>query len=183
MRIRVIAALGAAAVAVACSDSVQPPTQPSVVTVPVQFETAMHEGTAHNYRTHLTGDAERPTPNDSQAQGQAIFQLSEDGSAIHYKLIVANIQNVTQAHIHCCATAEGAAGVVVWLYPSAPPAQLIPGRSQGILGEGVITESSLVGILAGQPLSALIDAINDGLAYVNVHTSQFPPGEIRGQIE
>lgn len=183
MRTRFIAVLIASAVAGACSDSPTPPLQPSTVSVPVQFDTAMHEGAAHNHRTHLTGDAERPTPNDSKGQGQAIFQVSEDGSSIHYKLIVANIQNVTQAHIHCCANAEGTAGVVAWLYPSGPPAQLIPGRSQGILGEGVITQASLVGSLAGQPLSALLDAINNGLAYVNVHTSQFPPGEIRGQIE
>ena len=182
MRIRLIGIIAAAAVAAACSEA-KAPTQPASITVPVQFDTAMHEGMAHNYRTHLTGDAERPTPNDSKAQGQAIFRLSADGSELYYKLIVANIQNVTQAHIHCCATTEGAAGIVVWLYPSGPPAQLIPGRSQGVLAEGVITESSLVGILAGQPLSVLLDRIASGLAYVNVHTTQFPPGEIRGQIE
>ena len=185
MRIRVLAVLLAAAVAGAagaCSDA-PAPTQPAAVTVPVQFQTGMHAGDAHNHRTHLAGDKERPVPNDSQAQGQAIFQVSEDGSAIRYKLIVANIENVTQAHIHCCANTEGAAGIVVWLYPSAPPATLIPGRSQGVLAEGVITQPSLVGSLAGEPLSVLLDRIASGLAYVNVHTSQFPPGEIRGQIQ
>jgi hypothetical protein len=142
----------------------------------------MHTGSAHNHRTHLTGDAERPVPNDSQAQGQAIFQVGDDGGDIGFKLIVANIENVTQAHIHCCADTDGTAGIVVWLYPAAPPAQLIPGRSDGVLAEGVITPASLVGSLAGQPLSVLLDHIAGGRAYVNVHTSQFPPGEIRGQI-
>ena len=170
-----------AAAASACSDA-PAPTEPAAITVPVQVQTEMHAGAAHNHRTHLTGDAERPTPNDSKAQGQAIFKVSKDGSSIEYQLIVANIQNVTQAHIHCCAGEESTAGVVVWLYPSAPPARLIPGRSQGVLAEGVITQSSLVGSLAGQPLSVLLDRIASGLAYVNVHTTQFPPGEIRGQI-
>ena len=173
-----VAMVGAAA---ACSEA-PAPTQPAAITVPVQFNTGMHEGDPHNHRTHLTGDAERPVPNDSQAQGQAIFQVNDDGSAIGFKLNVANIENVTQAHIHCCANSEGTAGIVVWLYPSAPPLQLIPGRSQGTLAEGTITQSSLVGSLAGQPLSVLLDRIASGLAYVNVHTSQFPPGEIRGQI-
>jgi hypothetical protein len=185
MRTRVFAALlvaGVAGMAGACSDA-PAPTQPAAITVPVQFQTGMHAGETRNHRTHLTGDAERPLPNDSQAQGQAIFQVSDDGTEIRYKLIVANIQNVTQAHIHCCADSENSAGVVVWLYPSAPPAQLIPGRSQGVLGEGVITESSLVGSLAGQSLSVLLDRIASSLAYVNVHTSQFPPGEIRGQLQ
>ena len=182
MRNRLFAAVLAAVVVGACSKT-PAPTQPAAITVPVQIETGQHAGEAHNRRTHLTGAAERPTPNDSRAQGQATFQVSGDGSAIQFKLLVANIENVTQAHIHCCANTEGTGGIVVWLYPSAPPAQLIPGRSQGVLGEGVITQSSLVGSLAGQPLSVLLDRITSGLAYVNVHTSQFPPGEIRGQIQ
>ncbi len=184
MRIRFFVAVLAAAVAVAgsaCSDA-PAPTQPAAISVPLQVQTEMHAGEAHNHRTHLTGDAERPTPNDSTAQGQAIFQVSRDGSEIQFKLIASNIDNVTQAHIHCCANAEGTAGIVVWLYPSAPPQRLIPGRSDGVLAEGVITQSSLIGGLAGQPLSTLLDRIASGLAYVNVHTSQFPPGEIRGQI-
>ena len=181
MRNRVLAAVAALVAASACSDA-PAPTAPEGVTVPVQFQTGMHTGDAHNHGAHLTGDAERPTPNDSLAQGQANFKISKDGSEIRFKLIVANIENVTQAHIHCCASTEGTAGVVVWLYPSGPPAQLIPGRSQGVLAEGVITASSLVGSLAGQPLSALLDRIVSGEAYVNVHTTQFPPGEIRGQI-
>ena len=40
------------------------------------------------------------------AQGQATFKLSADGQSITYKLNVANIEDVTQAHIHL-----GAAGV------------------------------------------------------------------------
>ncbi len=116
-------------------------------------------------------------PNDSKGQGQAIFQVNREGTEIRFKLIASNIENVTQAHIHCCANSEGTAGVVVWLYPAAPPQRLIPGRSDGVLAEGVIRQSSLVGGLAGQPLSTLLDRIASGLAYVNVHTTQFPPGK------
>jgi hypothetical protein len=85
------------------------------------------------------------------------------------------------AHIHLAPVGVNGP-VVVWLYPSAPPAQLIPGRFNGVLAEGVITDASLVGPLLGNELSVLIDALISGNAYVNVHTSQFPPGEIRGQI-
>ena len=99
-----------------------------------------------------------------------------------YKLNVANIENVTQAHIHA-APAGTNGGIVAWLYPSAPPSQLIPGRSQGTLGEGEITAASLVNALAGKPLSDLITLLQNGGAYVNVHTSQFPGGEIRGQVD
>jgi hypothetical protein len=135
---------------------------------------------SRSFAAHMAGRNEVPAA-DTLAQGQAHFKLNQDGTAIEYKLIAANIQNITQAHIHLAP--DGVNGpVVAWLYPSAPPAQLIPGRFNGVLAEGVITADSLVGLLAGQPLQALLDAMNSGNAYVNGHTSQFPGGEIRGQI-
>ena len=191
MRITSMAALVAAAVfGSACVNS-RSPVAPDTISIPVQFQStqgmasthgpASHEGVPKNSRTHLSGGEEVP-PNASAAQGQAIFQLSKDGTALSYKLIVANIENVRQAHIHRAAAGVNG-GIVVWLYPSAPPAVLIPGRSQGPLAEGVITEASLVGSLLGQPLDVLLDEMQAGNTYVNVHTSQFPPGEIRGQID
>jgi heme A synthase len=125
--------------------------------------------------------AEEVPPNDSLARGQTVFRLGADGDELHYRLIVANLDNVTMAHIHL-APAGVNGPVVAWLYPSAPPPQLIPGRTSGVLATGTITADDLVGPLAGQPLAALIDAMEAGNTYVNVHTSQFPPGEIRGQI-
>ncbi len=44
--------------------------------------------------THLNRRNEVPNAVESSAQGEAIFQLSKDGSELRYKLIVANIQNV-----------------------------------------------------------------------------------------
>jgi hypothetical protein len=132
------------------------------------------------YVAHLSGGEEVPSA-DTNATGQAIFRLSKDGDSLYYKLLVANIENVTMAHIHL-APAGVNGPVVVWLYPSAPPAQLIPGRTNGILMEGTITEANLVGLLAGQSLADLIANIEAGNAYVNVHTSQYPGGEIRGQV-
>ena len=131
------------------------------------------------FETELSGREEVPA-NDSTATGEAIFRLSEDGTALEYELSV-NITDVTQAHIHL-APAGSNGGVVVWLYPSAPPAQLIPGRTSGVLATGSIDAGDLRGALTGQPLSALLAEINAGNAYVNVHTSQFPGGEIRGQL-
>jgi hypothetical protein len=145
-----------------------------------------------NFRTHLTGDEEVPV-RATQAQGQAIFQLSKDGTELSYRLIAANIENVFMAHIHM-APAGSNGGVVVWLYPStaAAPGPVNGGR-QNINIDGVIHASDLMGGLAGRPLSDLIAAIEAGNAYVNVHTSDgvdppdtgpgdFPGGEIRGQI-
>jgi len=132
------------------------------------------------WNTHATGGSEVP-PNASHAQAQANLKLSRDGTSLSYKLNVANIENVTQAHIHMAAPGANGA-IVAWLYPSGPPTQLVPGRSGGTLAEGIITAANLVGPLAGQSLAALVSAIDAGNAYVNVHTSQFPGGEVRGNI-
>jgi hypothetical protein len=133
-----------------------------------------------NFTASLKGREEVP-PVDTNAQGQAKFMVSKDGDSISYKLIVANIENVIQAHIHLAP--PGVNGpVVVWLYPAGPPAQLIPGRFDGVLMEGTFTAADLVGPLTGMTLDDLIGHMEAGNTYVNVHTSQYPPGEIRGQI-
>ena len=133
-----------------------------------------------NFRTHLSGDNEVP-PVETLAQGQAIFKLSKDGTELYYKLIVANIENVMMAHIHIGEPDENGP-VAVWLYPDSPPPILITGRFNGVLAEGIITEGDLVGPLIGMSMSDLLDVIKSGNAYVNVHTEQYPGGEIRGQI-
>jgi hypothetical protein len=132
------------------------------------------------YVAPLSSAQEVPT-NDSKARGVATFKLSTDGTELSYRLIVANIKDVTMAHIHLAPAGENGP-VVAWLCPSGPPPQLIPGRTQGVLATGTITAGDLVGPLAGMSLADLVLALETGEAYVNVHTSAFPGGEIRGQI-
>jgi len=141
-----------------------------------------------NWVAHLAGGNEVP-PNASLGQGQAIFKLSADGTSLEYKLIVANINNVVASHIHVGAP-DVNGPVVVFLYGPAAPGG---GRLDGVIAQGTITEANFVGPLAGQPFSALLEAIEAGNTYVNVHTNDgvpptntgpgdFPGGEVRGQI-
>lgn len=120
---------------------------------------------------------------DSTATGRAFFDPSPDGSSISYRLEVQGIQNVTMAHIHVASEAGGNGSPAVWLYPAAPPASLIPGEFTGLLAEGQITADNLIGPLAGLTLADLLTAIRENRAYVNVHTEQFPAGDIRGTVE
>lgn len=144
-------------------------------------EKAHQSKTDHIFRAHLSGEQEVP-PVDTRATGQAIFKLSKDGTVLSYKLIVANIKDVTMAHIHLAPAGENGP-VVVWLYPEGPPPQLIEGATNGILAQGVITNVDLQGELEGASLEDLVDIIKSGGAYVNVHTETHGGGEIRGQIE
>ena len=138
-------------------------------------------GHPRNFRAHLTGDAEVP-PVDTDAQGQALFQVAKDGGSIAYKLIVANIENVFMAHIHNAPAGQNG-GVVTWLYPEGgPPPSLIEGRFDGVLAASTLTADDLVGSLAGASLADLVDEMRAGNAYVNVHTGAHPSGEVRGQL-
>jgi hypothetical protein len=50
------------------------------------------------------------------------------------------------------------------------------------MGKAKITPGDLQGPLNGKQLSDLVKLLEDGDAYVNVHTQQNQNGEIRGQI-
>ena len=114
-------------------------------------------------RAMLTPDAEVP-PVVSSASGSATFVLDTTTQVLYYALHVAEIDNITMAHIH--AGAAGVNGPVVqFLYDGSPlfdPANPISGTIQ-------LTAMEASDLLSGD-------------FYVNVHTSDFPGGEIRGQI-
>jgi len=138
---------------------------------------------ALNFRAHLSGKYAIPAVVDTQAQGQAILNYNDDGT-ISYKLIVANIQNTRMAHIHLKpASGTGNGPVLVWLYPATPPMNPIPGRYDGVLAEGTITSDSLqYSGVDDLTMDQLKDYIEMGKTYVNVHTDQFPAGEIHGPV-
>lgn len=145
--------------------------------------TGVASGTGHNrnFRAHLSGAQEVP-PVETNAQGQATFQLNKSGDTLRYKLIVANIEDVLMAHIHT-APAGSNGPVVAWLYPEdGPPPELISGRFDGVLAASAITADDLVGPLAGDSMDDLVALLRSREAYVNVHTSAHRAGEVRGQI-
>ena len=86
------------------------------------------------------------------------------------------------AHVHNAPAGQNG-GVVTWLYPSdGPPPELLPGRFDGVLAESTITDDDLVGPLDGGSMDDLVGLLRAGEAYVNVHTTAHPAGEVRGQI-
>jgi glucose/arabinose dehydrogenase len=144
----------------------------------VQATDAINSQTPRNFRTNLSG-REQVVPLDTKAHGQAIFQLNKDGTALTFKLIVANIDNVIGAHIHLAPVGQNGPIVLPLL---GNPFIADPGQTvNGTLVEGTATAADISGPLAGD-LDALIAAMKAGNTYVNVHTVEFRPGEIRGQI-
>jgi hypothetical protein len=159
-----------------------------VALVATGIAVAQFTSTPPDFVCGLTGDNEVP-PRATPASGQAQFKLIEDGNAIAYRLIVSDIQNVTASHIHL-GPAGVNAPVVAFLAGNFAPGG---GPVDGLLATGTIRSSNLVGPLAGQNITVLIEAMRSGGTYVNVHTNDgvaptdtgpgdFPGGEIRAQI-
>jgi hypothetical protein len=138
------------------------------------------------FRAVLSGGEEVP-PRDTGARGAATFLLSADGSELGFRLVVANIENVFAAHIHCGVVGvNGPIGVT--LFGGAPGG----GRIDGVLAEGTLTGPDPGNGCGWADLDDVVAAVESGNAYVNVHTNDgvappnsgagdFPGGEIRGQ--
>jgi CHRD domain len=90
--------------------------------------------------------------------------------------------------IHSKSGKQRNGGVSVFLCSNAPappvPTPLCPatgGSVSGTLAAADVIGPAGQGIEPGE-IDELIDAIGAGATYVNVHTNDFPGGEIRGQI-
>jgi hypothetical protein len=137
------------------------------------------------FQTTLVGTEEVPAISTS---GIATFKLEITDGIISYELKYAGLSSdITQAHIHFGQRGVNG-GVSVFLCSNLPnPPQGIQGcPNQPAIIQGIIRASDIVGpaqqgINPGE-LSKLLEAMNVEVTYVNIHTTKFPNGEIRGQL-
>lgn len=137
------------------------------------------------YRAVSSGPAESP-PNGSPGSSVATFEI--DGSLLRAEVPFRDLlSGTTVAHIHCCTT-EAFTGV-------APPAITLVDFPMMVtageysytfdLGDPAVYEPAFLasfGGTASAASSALLDAMNANQAYLNIHTAQYPNGEIRGFV-
>jgi len=137
----------------------------------------------------LTGDNEVP-PVNTDATGKIKLFVNPQQNTLDYQLSISNLNGaVTGAHIH--KGSIGTNGPVVatlktgntFAGASASTSGTDGGGSTSTSVSGTITSADLKGPLAGKQVTDLIRLIEDGKAYVNVHTHQNSNGEIRGQLK
>ena len=117
---------------------------------------------AEIFFAYLTGAQEVPA-NASTATGYARINLNESALTINYTIVYSNLGTAqTAAHIHAPASIGANAGVAIG-FP------VVGGTSGTITGTIAITATQIAQLRANQ-------------GYVNVHTSGFPGGELRGQL-
>jgi hypothetical protein len=152
--------------------------------------TVVFAGGLGSMRASLIGEEETPSVSTG-ASGAFEAHGSADGSSFSYKLSYSALEGtVTQAHIHY-GDRDVNGGISVWLCsnltspPTPPGVQACPAPPATITGTFSAVDvvgPAAQGIDAGQ-FSELVRAIENGLAYANVHSTRFPSGEVRGQIK
>ncbi len=154
--------------------------------LPVALTLLLAAGTANaatSFYGSLSG-AQETMPNASTATGYGTAILSNDMNiltvAVSWNGLTAP---AAAAHIHCCAMLGANGPVAVDLDPFAA----ITGNAMKVF-DLTMASSYGGGFLAAAGGTAelarmrLINGLNGGEAYFNVHNSNFPAGEIRGQI-
>ena len=128
------------------------------------------------FEATLSGAEEVP-PRPTAANGTA--QIYIDGDLISYAIEVDDITSITAAHIH-----SGAAGVngpirlFLWPIVQGTTVPQVTTTDKGILVEATVPSSNVSGVTYQE----LLTQMRSGGAYVNVHSVQFPGGEMRGTI-
>lgn len=140
----------------------------------------------------LTGYEETPAAVSTPATGTFDARISKDESQIEWELSYEElVGSVTQAHIHFGQKGI-TGGITIWLCgnPSAtvnPPAGTQPCPPPPATISGIATAANVVGPSAqgidpGE-FAEVIRAMRAGATYVNVHSTRWPTGEIRSQID
>jgi CHRD domain-containing protein len=127
----------------------------------------------------------------SDATGEFVATGEPGATSFSYDLTYSGLEGtVTQAHIHV-GQPFTAGGISIWLCANNPPITNAPAGTQPCPASpgkisGTISAADVVGP-TGQAIPAgafadFLEAAASGNAYVNVHSTSAPGGEIRGQI-
>jgi CHRD domain len=146
-----------------------------------QRDSTMFTSGAETFKARMDARNEVPPPNlgpGADPTGTATFTVN--GNNLAYKVEASGLSGPpTAAHIHMGQ--PGVAGPVI------VPLTVTAGSSPGTAtGEGTIDAS---GMKAKKPdgsamtMADVLTAMRTGETYVNVHTANNKPGELRGQIQ
>jgi hypothetical protein len=160
---------------------------PLLVTILLGFASAAH-ATVTNYTTTLSGAKEVP-PNTSPGTGTATVLVNDVFNEMRLHVNFSGlVAPTTAAHIHCCTAVPltGTAAVATTV-PSFPmfPLGVTAGTydmtfdllSAGSYNPAFVSAHGGTLALAEADLLAGLAA---GTAYLNIHSSTYPAGEIRG---
>ncbi len=124
----------------------------------------------------INGASARPTPTTTGATGKANFTISANGDTVNYTVTVAGLSAAPSGvHIHGPATVDVSSGVVENLGFNA-------NVQTGTISSGSFNRNSANFATATVKFDSLLTLMRNGHAYVNIHSTAYAAGEIRGQL-
>src|SRR5215216_5295301 len=141
------------------------------------------------FATDLAGYEEVPAVS-TDGSGEVDVEVARDGESLRFELHYRALESpVTQSHIHF-GQKDVNGGIVVFFCsnlgngPAGTPPCPQPPPGETATVEGTRTAADVIGpaaqgIAPGQ-FDELVRALRAGVAYANVHSQQWPAGEIRG---
>ena len=122
-------------------------------------------------------------PVETEAGGCLTMELGDDGRSMSYTLEVEALEDAFMSHLQYGGADDRYGPIVLWLFPTEGKRQeVVEGRFDGVLAEGVIRAEDLNGPLAGKEIDDLVQAIEEGKIFADVHTRRHVPGELRGHL-
>jgi hypothetical protein len=155
---------------------------------------ALGQDDTRDFRAQFLGVNETPSiSTDATATLKLHIDGSGNASTITYELTFSGLQAaVTQSHVHF-GQSKVAGGIMFFLCGTAvsPGPAGTPTCPQSGTVKRTVTAADVIGpvgqgiAVPGQmdPMARVVKAIRDGAAYGNVHSTQFPAGETRGQLQ
>ncbi|MDB5936332.1 MAG: hypothetical protein JWQ01_3676 [Massilia sp.] len=158
---------------------------PLLAAIVLGFASTAHAAVT-NHTTTLSGANESP-PNTSPGTGNVTLLVNDTANSMTLHVDFSGLAYPsTASHIHCCTAAPGTAGVAT-MVPSFPgfPLNVTSGTydmtfdllSASTYNPAFITAAGGTVALAE---AELINGIRAGEAYLNIHSTVYPAGEIRG---
>ncbi len=130
----------------------------------------------NQYTATLTFGQELPVPSVTST-GSGTASLTDNGTSMSYTITVSGLTSaVTLSHIHVGGPTQASGKIIVTL--TAPGTSGTSTGSFTAPNQGAVDNN-------GNPVTTYAQVLNfikTGNAYVNVHTSSNPGGEVRGQI-
>ena len=135
----------------------------------------------------LTGDQQLP-PVTTNAIGYIGLKFQDDRTSLVYSVHAEHVGKVTAVYLYQIDKEQKGTIVLDLLHSPRELSKGVDkvvgktpeGKTKGTVSMGGATSDDLQGRLKGKSLSDLHELIVNGSIYVNIHTKDFPNGEIRG---
>ena len=136
------------------------------------------------FRAGLSGKNEIP-PVKTKTSGVAEFEVDDGRSEIEFELEIEDGERVLAGpgeHIHCGSEFENGP-IAAFLTADSREDDNNFGYNGDVEIEATLDDTNVEVTDCGRNIRELVQSMIDGNTYVNIHSSEFPGGVIRGQIK